>query len=210
MGPVDRIRARLASLGALLVERLAALRPRAFELQELDVWGGPSVLFCSPGYFWDGQKCVALVEPDPVPEWAPVPKSIGVHVRNPKRAYATAKTRGWVRDAGLVAVQVDGELQVADVSGPEPGPFPPHVSHAAGRDLDVAYRLDTYPTPADVPASQGFLAVMSAMRDGIETIGVSIARKAELEAMAASLGWPLPKLSAWPGHQTHAHVRLRP
>ncbi len=178
-------------------------------LDEPDVWGAVPVAYCPVGSVWDGQKCVALVGPAPEPEWAPVPSTSGVRVRNSKRAYATSKTRAWVRNAGLVAVQVDGELQVADVSGPEPGPFPPHVSHAAGRDLDVAYRLDTYPTPADVPISQGFLAVLSAMREGVETVGVSIARKAEIEALAASLGWPLPKLSAWPGHQTHAHVRLR-
>jgi len=197
MGFVDRIRAALEGVGVRLAERLrGGVGPLRLFLEEPDVWGS--------GYL------APVPEQAPGGEWAPVQSGLGVKVRKASRAYATPKTRLWVASAGVVAAAQGGDLQVADVSGPEPGPFPPHVSHQQGRDFDTAYKLTKYPTPVGDPASLEFVTVMSAMRDGIEVVGVSPERKAEIEAIAAQYGLVLPKLSAWPGHQTHAHVRLRP
>ena len=187
MGPLDRIRLFAAGLGSRARSYLEEVAP--------DIWGGRF-------------------------GWFRLASSPGIRIRLPSRAYGTARTADFVGRMGQV-VELYGppgaRLVVADISGSEPGTAPPpgkgakgHKSHRWGLDMDTAYRADDiYSTPVSAKVDVGFLAALSAMRDEIETVGVSLARRDELQSAAAKFSWPLPSLSVWPGHTTHAHIRMR-
>lgn len=137
----------------------------------------------------------------------------GLFVRNSARAYTVPIVAQFLIYAGVYAQNLKGRLAIADISGPDPGPFPPHKSHMAGFDADVAYTLTgTYPTPIGVPMSPDWIAVVHALSPWLEVIFMSKARIAEYpkQRAKAPLGPLVPlELVDWPGHTTHAHLRFR-
>lgn len=68
----------------------------------------------------------------------------GYVVKHPKNAWGTPRTiTAILQGVRTYATRVRGgpEVHVGDVSKREGGPFPPHVSHQTGRDVDIGYVL---------------------------------------------------------------------
>lgn len=105
--------------------------------------------------------------------------------------------KGWVR-AGVVAAMERAAseaaarglvLQVLDASLAGGGPFPPHLSHQTGRDVDVRYL-----EPLDV-----FAAIIAVAQPS--KVYVSRDRVQALQAAGLPAAF-------WPGHTKHAHLRF--
>jgi hypothetical protein len=143
--------------------------------------------------------------------WGSLATGPGIWVRDPARAFVTAATAEAMQLAATVAMAHGGALQVADASRAIFGePFPPHTSHREGRDVDIGYTLQrVYPTPLDTIADAGFAAVLAALADRLEYVFASQSRRAELLGYAFSAGLTLPKITVWPGHEQHAHLRFK-
>lgn len=152
--------------------------------------------------------------------WTQLQRAEGLALVRPRRRWTTPPVAAVLRRAGQVAALQGGALQVAEIAGETRGaPLPPHVSHRFGRDVDVGYTLDAYPTPITVAPSTGWIAVMTAIAPWIEVIGVGALRArqlagepigpyelAQLERLARErTGLPI---AVWPDHLGHAHVRL--
>lgn len=157
--------------------------------------------------------------------WTELQNGPGLVVRRPRRAWTTPAVAAALERAAAVAAAGGGAIQIGEVAGPTRGaPLPPHRSHRWGRDVDVAYRLDTYPTPLALAPTAGWLASLLALGGDLEVVGVGRPRAVQLaeaagvpdphrladdpleKAVAAALGLPI---AVWPGHLTHAHLRLR-
>lgn len=152
--------------------------------------------------------------------WEQLAPAAGLALVRPRRRWTTPPVASVLRRAGQAAALRGGALQVAEIAGETRGaPLPPHVSHRYGRDVDVGYTLDTYPTPINLAPSADWLAVMAEIRPWIEVIGVGSIRArqlagepigpyqpAQLEQLARErTGLPI---AVWPDHIGHAHVRL--
>jgi len=146
--------------------------------------------------------------------WAPIDEIVapytteGLAIRRRALSYTTpaiARVFGW---AGYLAKERGGRLQIADVSRSQPGTFPPHKSHKYGRDADVGYTLDRYPTPLTTSATPSFAWILCQLRPYLQKVFVSTARREQLRALAKLQGCQLPTLEVYPGHQTHAHLRF--
>lgn len=136
--------------------------------------------------------------------WVKLQDAPGLEVRSPDRSWTSPAVRELLLSAGQLAAQLGGKLQLGDVGPADRGvPFPPHKSHRWGRDMDIAYTLDAYPTPDDVPVDPRVVAVLDALAPFIERAGVNIVRA---PAFAAAKF----KVSIWDGHAHHLHLRLRP
>lgn len=136
--------------------------------------------------------------------WVQLVDEPGLEVRFPSRAWTTAAARAVLRQAAAAALALGGKLHVAD-AGPAAGPgneYPPHKSHRWGRDFDIGYTLDGYPTPADVAVDPRVPAALETIAPWIETVGVNAVRAAPFA------GRPY-KVSTWSGHIGHLHLRLR-
>jgi hypothetical protein len=144
------------------------------------------------------------VDPGDAAGWVRLEDAPGLAIRAPSRSWTSPAVRDLLHIMGEVAAQLGGALQVGDV-GPEVrgSPNPPHKSHRWGRDMDLAYTLDAYPTPDDVPVDLRVLEVLEAIAPMIEKIGVHATR------LPAFAGRPW-KTVAWEGHAHHMHLRLRP
>ena len=126
--------------------------------------------------------------PWPVVAAALVPISgEGLRVRNARKGWAQPSVVEALRAAGRAAAALGAEIYVLDASLPGGGPFPPHLSHQRGRDVDTRY-----------PPESVFLAALRAGKPS--KIYVSRDRVGPLRAAG------LPA-SYWPGHVDHAHWR---
>lgn len=147
--------------------------------------------------------------------WGPIAQIVtqysldGLAIRNAAHSYATQFVASALAWAGTLAKAAGGRLYIADVSRATYGaPFPPHKSHRFGRDVDVGYTLDRYPTPIKIPTSPSFARILCQLRPYVDRVFVSTARKNELQGLASLQKCTLPPLVVWPGHQTHAHIRF--
>lgn len=149
-------------------------------------------------------KGPAAPSPEDREGWVQMQDAPGLAVREPSRSWTSPAVRSVLLAAGQVAKQLGGKLQLADV-GPEirGDNYPPHKSHRWGRDADIAYTLDDYPTPDDVPVDERVVAVLEAIAPHVEVVGVNAVRLEPFEGRSF-------KASAWEGHAHHLHLRLRP
>lgn len=115
----------------------------------------------------------------------------------------------WTTDAvravlAELAAQAGGIL-VGDVGPQIRGAYlPPHLSHRWGRDVDLSYtrrRWSGDSSTAREPIDPELLTALDAIAPYIERVGVSAAR-------ALEIGPRDFKVSIWPGHDGHMHVRL--
>lgn len=135
--------------------------------------------------------------------WMQVEDAAGLAVRWPSRSWTSPAVRSLLERAGRKAAQLGGALQVADVGPAVRGSsYPPHKSHAWGRDVDAGYDLATYPTPPDVAVDPRIVQVLASIAPWIEVVGVGGSR------VDAFTGAPF-KVDVWSGHKDHMHVRLR-
>lgn len=136
--------------------------------------------------------------------WVQLGDGPGLQVRQASHAFTTPAVAVIMAVAGQTATSLGGLLQIADISRADRGaPFPPHVSHEWGRDLDIGYRLDAgYPTPADVAVDPRIVQVMQSIAPWIDRVGVNAVRAAPFQ----NKGF---KVSIWDGHVGHLHLRLR-
>lgn len=74
-------------------------------------------------------------------------------VVDPQRSYTTphvARVIAWAAD--VAAEAYGGKIQIGDLSGPNFGEaLPPHQTHRQGRQVDVGYTSDRYPSVLGVP-----------------------------------------------------------
>lgn len=83
--------------------------------------------------------------PHDMSEAVQMPEGIEYVVKSPGTAWGTPRTVAMLRDAiREYARSVRGEpkVYVGDLSLRSGGPFPPHLSHQDGRDVDIAYVID--------------------------------------------------------------------
>jgi murein endopeptidase len=127
-------------------------------------------------------------------------------------------------------------IHIGDISKREGGPFPPHISHQAGRDVDIGYVLrgQQADNTRFLPAVAGNIdrertwALLEALMatDGVSYIfmdydvqkllyeharakGVEPQRLRELfQYPAGRYAWS-GKIRHWRGHGDHFHVRFR-
>lgn len=111
----------------------------------------------------------------------------GLQVRSAAKAWVTPGVRDAMLRAGAAAAALGLQVQVLDASREGGGPFPPHKSHQAGRDVDVRY----LPTAAMVEVLRAAApAHVWVSRERVGPLGAA--------------GLPV---SYWPGHVDHAHLR---
>lgn len=108
----------------------------------------------------------------------------GLSIRSAARAWVTPAVATAMQAAGAAAGAAGEQLRVLDASREGGGAFPPHLSHQAGRDVDVRY-----------PQTLSILAAASPT-----VVYASRERVAPLRAAG------LPAVY-WPGHVDHAHLR---
>ena len=135
--------------------------------------------------------------------WVRLEDAPGLAVRMPSRSWTTPPVRSVLQSAGLVAAQMGGALQVADVAPEMRGAsYPPHKSHRWGNDVDVGYTLSEYPTPPGAATDPRLVLVVQSIAPMIEEAFAAPSRIAAL----AGRGF---KIQVWPGHEGHLHLRLR-
>ena len=147
------------------------------------------------------------------PPWFPLQSNTGLRIRNTARSFTVPLVAQLLIYAGIYAKQLHGTFTVADISGTQPGPFPPHKSHQDGFDADVAYDLTgEYPTEIPSPIAPAWIGVVHALAPWLDRIFMSQARIDEFNTRAPEA--PIPALAPvllvkWDGHQKHAHLRFR-
>ena len=162
----------------------------------------------------------------------------GFLVKTPAFAWGTPKTVTALRESmrRYVARYPDApEVHVGDLSKRGGGPFPPHLSHQSGRDVDIGYVLEGAHahTRRFVPAHRtnlhrertwGLLEALFStnkvayifMDYEIQRLlyehaldaGVSLERLDELFQYPRGSGAMRGKIRDWKGHDDHFHVRL--
>lgn len=167
----------------------------------------------------------------PVPgadDWAQVPAAgPGYEVRRPERTWGTKPAVASLV-AGLDRYHYEAldrgmdapDVRIGDMSREGGGPFPPHVSHQRGRDVDMSWR-------GKLPVPQTAVLLMSLLGDdnvGAIFVDQTVQRaiwdavQADPELapdLATELQYPLAAHSGrtrvrhWPGHKNHIHVRFR-
>ena len=72
-----------------------------------------------------------------------MPPGPGYVIKTPGHAWGTQRTVALLRDSvRAYARDIDGpKVRIGDLSLPGGGPFPPHLSHREGRDVDIGYIL---------------------------------------------------------------------
>ena len=127
----------------------------------------------------------------------------GLAVRLPSRSWTSPAVREVLRAAGRVAAELGGQLQIGD-AGPEVrgAQHRTHKSHRWGRDVDLAYTLERYPTDPEVPVDGRLVDVIESIAPFVEVVYASPARMPALEGHGFDV-------AEWPGHEKHLHLRLR-
>jgi hypothetical protein len=154
--------------------------------------------------------------------------------RDPARSFGSTHAIRTIHSA-LAAMRRerghDAEVIIGDISLPRGGPFSPHVSHQAGRDVDIRLVLapglprDTLPSAPDlVDWDATWALVHSFLETGQVTyVFLGFDRQSHLHAAARRAGVHPRVLDAWfqwphaggpglirheDGHLAHVHVRL--
>lgn len=167
-----------------------------------------------------------------------MPKGTSYIVKRPGNAWGTPRTVALLRDAiRTYARENQGpKVRVGDISLPGGGPFPPHLSHQEGRDVDVGYVLrgakknERYFHPAtadnlDLPRTWALLEALLATNEvgyvfmdyelqkllyaHAEGAGVGSERLAELFQYPRGRRASRGVIRHWKGHRGHFHVRFR-
>lgn len=168
-----------------------------------------------------------------------LPAGIGYMIKRPDSAWGTPRAIGLLResiriygDKGLAGPDV----HVGDLSRRNGGPFPPHLSHQTGRDVDIGYVLKgplseetRFRTATrhslDLPRTWALLEAHIAsggvayifMDYGLQRLVFNYAKEAGVPAptLAETFQYPRGSRSAsgtirhWRGHANHFHVRFR-
>ena len=167
-----------------------------------------------------------------------MPPGPGYVLKAPDNAWGTPKTVAVLRDAiRSYTRDHDGpKVRIGDLSLSGGGPFPPHLSHREGRDVDIGYvltgasadslyfveanahNLDRARTWALLQAllATGEVAyvfmdyeLQKLMYLHAESIGIPQARRAELFQYPNGRRASRGIIRHWKGHRGHFHVRLR-
>lgn len=113
--------------------------------------------------------------------------------------WVTPRVAAAMGHAADVAHAAGGVLHVGHASREGGGPFPPHLSHRDGRDVDVGYTGQGYPSPPGATPPAWWVAAVQAA--GVREVFV----RSELVGPLRAAG---VNARAWPGHATHAHWRF--
>lgn len=167
-----------------------------------------------------------------------MPRGAAYVLKAPRNAWGTPRTVALLRDAiRSYARTNDGpKVRIGDLSRPGGGPFPPHLSHQQGRDIDIGYILrgankDTlyfHPaTAATLDHARTWALIESLLAtDEVAYIFMDYALQRELYGHAEQSGVPSARLQRlfqypngrrasrgvmrhWKGHRGHFHVRFR-
>lgn len=161
-------------------------------------------------------------------------------VKTPAFAWGTPRTVHRLREAIRAYVRVaDGgpDVHVGDISKSGGGPFPPHLSHRAGRDVDIAYVLRgsdadvlrfLTATPRNLDATRSWKLVRALLETrAVGWIFMDYDVQRLLHAEATRAGATADQLDTWfqyphgdramhgiirdwRGHDDHFHVRFLP
>lgn len=166
-----------------------------------------------------------------------MPSGEGYVLKRPEQAWGTPRTVALLRQAIRMyrATQGGPDVRVGDISLPGGGPFPPHVSHREGRDVDVGYVLRgaernrerfiaTHARNLDADRTWALLeslfstgAVAYVFMDyelqrllyaHAQAAGVDRSRLSELFQYPRGRRASMGKIRHWPGHINHFHVRF--
>ena len=160
--------------------------------------------------------------------WAQLPPGDGYVVRRPDRSWGDPQVVGVLQ---LALARWDAIRQamswpiarIGDISRKGGGPFPPHLSHDVGRDIDISFRH--MPESETIrPLARLLFALLQDEQVGMILLNSSV-QKQVLEAAAAEpelapglageLQFPAAPKSGprrvrhSPGHDNHIHVRYR-
>ena len=164
----------------------------------------------------------------------------GYVVKTPAHAWGTPRAVEAIREAvrAYHRGRPEGpDVHVGDLSKKEGGPFPPHISHQAGRDVDIGYVLQgalahqrrfTNATRLNLDRDRTW-ALLGSLLDtnavGYVFMDYEIQRLLYDQALAAGedprrlaevFQYPRGpsaahgKIRHWPGHHNHFHVRFTP
>lgn len=122
-------------------------------------------------------------------ELARLASTPGIVILRPRSSYAALPTMIGMALMGAELARRGLVLEVLDVSREGGGPFPPHVSHRTGRDVDARYLDDDAAMIAAMIAARPKLVLTSRGR-------VEKYKSAGLPAIF------------WPGHTNHVHLRF--
>ena len=164
----------------------------------------------------------------------------GYIVKKPVFAWGTPRTVHLLRETARLYTRRfhDGPpVRIGDISKKEGGPFPPHVSHQTGRDVDIGYVLHGAQSEVTrfVPATARNLdrartwALVDALlsTDGVSHVFMDYEIQAMLYEHAKAEGVAPERLARlfqyphgryawngiirhWKGHHDHLHVRFKP
>lgn len=162
----------------------------------------------------------------------------GYVVKKPVFAWGTPRTVHLLREAMRLytrAVRGSPAVHVGDISKREGGPFPPHLSHQSGRDIDIGYVLRGHQAEVTrfLPAVEGNLdrertwALVEALlaTEGVAYIFMDYDVQRTLYEHARAAGVDQARLDRifqyphgryawrgiirhWRGHDDHFHVRM--
>lgn len=167
-----------------------------------------------------------------------MPKGVAYVLKAPGNAWGTPRTVGVLREAirTYARSQNGPKVRVGDISRPGGGPFPPHLSHRQGRDVDIGYILsgarknDKYFHAAtavnlDRDRTWGLVEALLATEEvayifmdyelqkllyvHAEVQGVSSDRLGRLFQYPNGRRASRGKVRHWKGHRGHFHVRFR-
>ena len=167
----------------------------------------------------------------------PMPPGPAYVIKNPSESWGTPRTVALLRDAILAYARGgDGpKVRIGDLSRPSGGPFPPHLSHREGRDVDIGYVLrgaaadQLYFVPAteqSLDRARTWRLVEALLATGaVRYIFMDYALQKLLYLHAESEGVDSDRLAAlfqypngsrasagtirhWKGHRGHFHVRF--
>lgn len=167
-----------------------------------------------------------------------MPRGVAYVLRAPGHAWGTPRTIGVLRESIRSYARVHGgpKVVVGDISKKAGGPFPPHLSHQQGRDVDVGYiqrgrrkndRAFHPATAATLDRARTWALVDSFLQsDEVAYIFMDYTLQQQLYEYADQLGidgatlaelFQYPrgsrashgKIRHWKGHRDHFHIRFR-
>ena len=167
-----------------------------------------------------------------------MPPGAAYVLKTPDNAWGTPRTVALLREAVRnYARDHDGpKVRIGDISRASGGPFPPHLSHQQGRDVDVGYILqgprkdDLYfvnATPGNLDRERTWALLESMFATGevtyifmdyelqkllyahAEANGVPPQRLAEIFQYPNGRRASRGKIRHWRSHRGHFHVRFR-
>lgn len=165
-----------------------------------------------------------------------LPPSPQYTIKSGQYAWGTPRTIARLRDA-IANYAGTGEVpavHIGDLSRRAGGPFPPHISHQQGRDVDIAYVLQgtdaRFANANESNLERGL--TWSLLRAMIDTgavryifidyevqrllYGQALAEGATADTLDALFQFPYGRRAArgvirhWKGHRNHFHVRFDP